>query len=80
MSYPEERDPELGDVLEEVSRRLKALESIRGRERDDALVLVEAYAAPYALAFFHEIERLDALVAKLASTIDAGNDDGNKKR
>ena len=79
MSYPEERDPELGDVLEEVGRRLSAIESVRGRERDDALVLVEAYAAPYALTFFHEIERLDALVAMLRSDKDRETD-GDQKR
>jgi hypothetical protein len=65
MSDFEERDPELGDVLAETAKRLAAIERIQGRERDDALVLVEAYAGPYVLAFFHEIERLDTLISRL---------------
>ena len=63
MDHPEERDPELGAVLTEVSRRLAALETTSSDERDRALVFIEAYAGPYAIAFFYEIERLEALIA-----------------
>ncbi|HEV7767938.1 MAG TPA: hypothetical protein VGQ76_23245 [Thermoanaerobaculia bacterium] len=78
MSYPEERDPALGDILAETARRLAALRRIHGRERDDALVLVEAYVGPYVLAFFHEIERLDTLVSRLRSEFAARRTGGNE--
>lgn len=59
-----ERDPELSDVLGEITRRLDALAPLRGPKRDDALARVEAYAGPYALAFVHEIRRLDAMLVE----------------
>jgi predicted ATPase len=62
MTATNERDPELSDVLDEVARQLDAIASITGQARDDALARLEAYAGPYALAFVHEIRRLDALL------------------
>lgn len=59
------RDPELEDVLVDLEDRLRAIEHVRTREYDDHLAVVEALAAPYALAFLHEIRRLDRLVLKL---------------
>lgn len=56
------RDPELEDVLQDLEARLAAIATIRTREYDDKLAVVEAYAAPYALAFLHEIRRLDVLL------------------
>jgi hypothetical protein len=58
------RDPELEDVLEDLEKRLAEIEHVRTREYDDQLSVVEALAAPYALAFLHEIRRLDALLFK----------------
>jgi hypothetical protein len=58
----ERRDPELEDVLTDLEERLAAIEHVRSREYDDQLSVVEALAAPYALAFLHEIRRLDALL------------------
>lgn len=58
------RDPELEDVLIDLEERLAAIEHVRSRQYDDQLCVVEALAAPYALAFLHEIRRLDALLRK----------------
>jgi hypothetical protein len=58
------RDPELEDVLTDLEERLAAIEHVRSRAYDDQLSVVEALAAPYALAFLHEIWRLDALLRK----------------
>jgi hypothetical protein len=57
-----ERDYELQDVLDVLAARLQAIEHITTREHDDRLSVIEADAAPYALAFFLEIQRLDAAV------------------
>ena len=56
------RDPELEDVLADLERRLQTIEHLRARAYDDKLAVVEELAAPYALAFLHEIRRLDRLV------------------
>jgi hypothetical protein len=66
------RDHALADVLDDIARRLASISHICTRDYDDALVLVEAFAAPYALAFFHEIQRLDALVANLKAAGNSG--------
>lgn len=59
------RDYELQDVLDDVDARLKSIENIRTREHDDHLAVIQAIAAPYALALVHEIHRLDELVIGL---------------
>lgn len=56
------RDPELEDVLRDLEEQLQEIEHIRTREYDDKLAVVEALAAPYALAFLHEIRRLDDML------------------
>lgn len=56
-----ERDPEVAEILSEIARRLKAMDALRGPERDDALRAVEEYAAQYALVLFYEVARLDSL-------------------
>lgn len=56
------RDPELEDVLRDLEQRLQEIEHIHTREYDDKLAVVEALAAPYALAFLHEIRRLDDML------------------
>jgi hypothetical protein len=58
------RDPELEDVLRDLEGRLEEIAHIRTREYDDKLAVVEALAAPYALAFLHEIRRLDSMLLK----------------
>lgn len=58
------RDPELEEVLADFEERLRAIEHVRTREYDDTLAVVEALAAPYAIAFLHEIRRLDGMVLK----------------
>ncbi|HEX6641521.1 MAG TPA: hypothetical protein VF215_10440 [Thermoanaerobaculia bacterium] len=58
------RDPELEDVLTDLEEQLAAIEHVRSRDYDDKLAVVEALAAPYALAFLHEIRRLDALLLR----------------
>jgi hypothetical protein len=58
------RDPELEEVLADIEERLAAIAHVRTREYDDQLAVVEALAAPYALAFLHEIRRLDAMLLK----------------
>ena len=43
--------------------RLATIEQhVRSHDYDDKLAVVEALAAPYALAFVYEIRRLDALL------------------
>lgn len=56
------RDPELEDVLRDLEERLAEIAHVRSREYDDKLSVVEALAAPYALAFLHEIRRLDGML------------------
>ena len=58
------RDPELEDVLRDLEERMAAIAQVRGRAYDDQLAVVEALAAPYALAFLHEIRRLDTLLRR----------------
>lgn len=58
------REPELEDVLRDLEARLAEIAHIRTREYDDKLAVVEALAAPYALAFVYEIRRLDELLLK----------------
>lgn len=60
----ERRDPELQGVLTDLEERLADLESGRRRTYDVKLAVVEALAAPYALAFLHEIRRLDVLLRR----------------
>ena len=59
------RDPELEEVLQDLEGRLAEIEHIRTRDYDERLAVVEALAAPYALAFLHEIRRLDEMRCKL---------------
>ncbi len=59
------RDPELTEVLNEIARRISANIVPPTGDARDALTKVEMYAAPYALAFFYEIQRLDALITRL---------------
>ncbi|MEK6373214.1 MAG: hypothetical protein AABO58_11005 [Acidobacteriota bacterium] len=50
-------------MLIDLEERLAAIEQhVRTRGYDDQLAVVEALAAPYALAFLYEIRRLDALL------------------
>lgn len=58
------RDPELEDVLRDLETRSANIEHIRTRDYDDDLAVVEALAAPYALAFLHEIRRLDRMLLR----------------
>ena len=58
------RDPELEDVLRELEARLAEITHIRTRDYDDKLSVVEALATPYALAFLHEIRRLDTVLLR----------------
>ena len=74
------RDPELEDVLRDLEARLQAIAHVRTREYDDKLAVVEALAAPYALAFLHEIRRLDAMVFQQKKRIGARNSGAAKKR
>lgn len=59
---PPQRDPELAEVLDAVAGRLARVARLRGDVRDTALGSIEDFAAPYALAFFYEIERLEKLL------------------
>lgn len=56
------RDPELEDVLLDLEGRLASIADLRGRTYEDRLAVIETLAGPYAIAFLHEIRRLDALV------------------
>jgi hypothetical protein len=58
---PPQRDPELAEVLDAVADRIARASRLRGEARDTALGSIEDFAAPYALAFFYEIERLEKL-------------------
>lgn len=72
--YPYTRDPEVSVLLESIRQRLDAMEAILGPERDEALESVEGYAAPYALALFYEINRLDSLIPQLLRDALAAKD------
>ena len=56
-----ERDPDLEEFLGDLDRELQELEHLRGPERDIARGHVERKAAPYALALYYELRRLDDL-------------------
>jgi hypothetical protein len=57
------RDPELADVLERLKESLTFLDGLHGDEYERGLAAAEGFAAPYALAFFYEICRLDEVLA-----------------
>jgi hypothetical protein len=59
-----ERDPELAVVLVHLETRLQLLTTLRGPARDETLAKIERLAAPYALAFLGEIQRLDSLLER----------------
>jgi hypothetical protein len=57
-----ERDPELEQVLLKLDGDLRrSADFTKGAERDEWWEQVEHEAAPYALAFYYEIRRLDDL-------------------
>ena len=56
------RDGATSNVLRHIKRRLNRYESLCGREADEYLDEVEAYAARWALVLYHEIRRLEAVV------------------
>jgi hypothetical protein len=55
----DDRDSEVARVLAGIARRLQDRDRMVGISRDVALAAVELYAAPYALALYYEIRRLD---------------------
>jgi len=55
------REPELEEVIVDLERRLTAIEPITTRDYDEQLTVIEALAAPYAIAFLYEIRRLEAV-------------------
>lgn len=61
-----ERDPELVQMLVQLDGDLSRSHATTGKERDTWWEQIEKDAAPYALAFYYEIRRLDRL--RLAST------------
>jgi len=67
------RDPELEDVLKDLEERLRTIEHTRARSYDDELAVIEVLAAPYALAFLHEIRRLDRLCVKQRSVVQSAD-------
>ncbi|HYH10600.1 MAG TPA: hypothetical protein VEK11_26380 [Thermoanaerobaculia bacterium] len=58
-----ERDPELNAVLRAIAEQLEGAENFRGPTRDAAYVTVEAFAAPFALALYHEVIILENTLA-----------------
>jgi hypothetical protein len=58
------RDPEVTDVLD----RISAVLAEAGAVRDEAYARAEAICAPYGLAFYFEIIRLDALLGTLGGS------------
>lgn len=56
-----ERDPELEAMLLQLDVDLSRSEATHGRERDAWWKQIEHEAAPYALAFYYEIRKLDRL-------------------
>ncbi|MDP9191110.1 MAG: hypothetical protein M3P06_05350 [Acidobacteriota bacterium] len=57
-----ERDPELEQMLLQLDGDLSRSHATRGKERDTWWEQIEQGAAPYALAFYYEIRRLDYLL------------------
>ena len=57
-----ERDPELEQMLLQLDGDLSRSHTTRGKERDAWWEQIEQDAAPYALAFYYEIRRLDSLL------------------
>jgi hypothetical protein len=56
------REFELQQVIADIGRRLATIASIKTREYDDHLDVIEAAAAPYALALYYEVRRLETLL------------------
>lgn len=59
------REFELQQVMTDIAKRLARLDRVRTREHDDHLGVVEGVAAPYALALFYEVRRLETLLRKV---------------
>jgi hypothetical protein len=57
------REFELQQVIADIGRRLATIARIRTREHDD-LDVIEAAAAPYALALYYEVRRLETLLRR----------------
>ena len=67
------RDPELEEVLTKLDGELARSAQLRGRELDLWREQVEKETAPYALALYYEIRRLDRLRIRGASfMLDTG--------
>ena len=62
-SEPSGRDPAIAELLDEIRSYLHTVSAAAGVQQDIAHV-AEHFAAPYALALFYEIERLDAELAR----------------
>lgn len=56
-----ERDPELEELLVKLDIDLSQSCAMRGNERDRWREQIEREAAPYALAFYYEIRRMDSI-------------------
>ena len=66
-----ERDPELEQTLLRLDADLTCSYTTRGKDRDLWWEEIEKKAAPYALAFYYEIRRLDSLLrARSPATTD----------
>lgn len=59
ISFPVERDPEVEQILLKLDISFSRSEAIRELDRDTLWERLENEAAPYALAFYYEIRRLD---------------------
>lgn len=56
------REFELQQVMAEIGRWLAAISRINTREYDDHRDVIEAAAAPYAIALYYEVRRLETLL------------------
>jgi hypothetical protein len=66
------REHELQEVIAGIEARLAEIKRTKTREYDDKLAVIEADAAPYALAFVYEIRRLEHLLARQQITARLG--------
>jgi hypothetical protein len=57
------REPELKKVVDRIKSTLRSMDALRGHDYDQAFSALESFAAPYALALFYEICRLEEMSA-----------------
>lgn len=73
-SHRDTRRPEVSEALRKISRAIQATSTLDRDRRNTAMRWIETLAVPYVLSFYHEIHRLDAIIANRERATAADRD------